>query len=136
MIRRPPRSTLFPYTTLFRSRHHASIEKEERFSHWRSEEFATLVHILGAMAAETVFYGENSTGVGGDVGSATTVAVLMVGFSGMAPDPIDLSDRIRDEERAEELAEKTTERYERIGLRIMNRSDMTGSDPIDAVLRD
>src|SRR5437870_11488050 len=23
MIRRPPRSTLFPYTTLFRSRHHA-----------------------------------------------------------------------------------------------------------------
>src|SRR2546429_9292176 len=26
MIRRPPRSTLFPYTTLFRSRNHARIE--------------------------------------------------------------------------------------------------------------
>src|SRR2546430_4167462 len=26
MIRRPPRSTLFPYTTLFRSREHASLE--------------------------------------------------------------------------------------------------------------
>src|SRR5260370_19021996 len=25
MIRRPPRSTLFPYTTLFRSRHHAVV---------------------------------------------------------------------------------------------------------------
>src|SRR5437667_6555430 len=25
MIRRPPRSTLFPYTTLFRSRDHASL---------------------------------------------------------------------------------------------------------------
>src|SRR2546421_1904248 len=25
MIRRPPRSTLFPYTTLFRSRHHGSL---------------------------------------------------------------------------------------------------------------
>src|SRR2546430_6492734 len=25
MIRRPPRSTLFPYTTLFRSQHHPSI---------------------------------------------------------------------------------------------------------------
>ena len=25
MIRRPPRSTLFPYTTLFRSRHHLSF---------------------------------------------------------------------------------------------------------------
>src|SRR5258707_5662910 len=26
MIRRPPRSTLFPYTTLFRSRHHPRFE--------------------------------------------------------------------------------------------------------------
>src|SRR5688572_32390125 len=26
MIRRPPRSTLFPYTTLFRSQHHAREE--------------------------------------------------------------------------------------------------------------
>src|SRR2546430_3281138 len=25
MIRRPPRSTLFPYTTLFRSMHHAAV---------------------------------------------------------------------------------------------------------------
>src|SRR3712207_8965349 len=25
MIRRPPRSTLFPYTTLFRSRHHRAV---------------------------------------------------------------------------------------------------------------
>src|SRR3712207_7846285 len=31
MIRRPPRSTLFPYTTLFRSRH----EREERHEHDR-----------------------------------------------------------------------------------------------------
>src|SRR3712207_8890063 len=29
MIRRPPRSTLFPYTTLFRSRHPGSVG-----SHW------------------------------------------------------------------------------------------------------
>src|SRR5229473_7578675 len=28
MIRRPPRSTLFPYTTLFRSRHHAHAALE------------------------------------------------------------------------------------------------------------
>src|SRR2546430_17078813 len=31
MIRRPPRSTLFPYTTLFRSRgHHVSARREQR----------------------------------------------------------------------------------------------------------
>src|SRR5256885_10956062 len=29
MIRRPPRSTLFPYTTLFRSRAHARAIREE-----------------------------------------------------------------------------------------------------------
>src|SRR2546429_3566168 len=29
MIRRPPRSTLFPYTTLFRSRDHAEIQEGE-----------------------------------------------------------------------------------------------------------
>src|SRR2546427_6785486 len=29
MIRRPPRSTLFPYTTLFRSEHLARLERED-----------------------------------------------------------------------------------------------------------
>src|SRR2546426_9226488 len=49
MIRRPPRSTLFPYTTLFRSVHdpgvgaecdlHAAVERHlERVVHPRSEE--------------------------------------------------------------------------------------------------
>src|SRR3989449_6621572 len=41
MIRRPPRSTLFPYTTLFRSRHAvvARLNAEsigERFEPWRA----------------------------------------------------------------------------------------------------
>src|SRR2546430_2906215 len=30
MIRRPPRSPLFPYTTLFRSRHDARMERDGR----------------------------------------------------------------------------------------------------------
>src|SRR2546427_4297496 len=33
MIRRPPRSTLFPYTTLFRSRHEAAGEQNQ--ADWR-----------------------------------------------------------------------------------------------------
>src|SRR5215475_14946935 len=32
MIRRPPRSTLFPYTTLFRSRRHHSFQRREPVS--------------------------------------------------------------------------------------------------------
>src|SRR3989442_2092193 len=49
MIRRPPRSTLFPYTTLFRSLSHASGQQHryatpdrrtggQESSRWRSEE--------------------------------------------------------------------------------------------------
>ena len=74
--------------------HHQAIEKEERFSSWRSEEFSKLVWTLGAMAAERVFYGENSTGVGGDLESATVRAAWMVGVCGMGPDLVDLSGKV------------------------------------------
>ena len=47
--------------------HHQAREKEERFARFQSEMFAQLLWGLGAMAAERVFYNENSTGVGGDV---------------------------------------------------------------------
>src|SRR5215204_4705096 len=67
--------------------HHQALEKEERFSRFRSDEMARLVWALGAMAAERVFYGENSNGVGGDVQSATAQAAWMVGASAMGPEP-------------------------------------------------
>src|SRR3712207_6916726 len=39
MIRRPPRSTLFPYTTLFRSheREHGAVHAQRRLDHVRDE---------------------------------------------------------------------------------------------------
>src|SRR3712207_7398873 len=42
MIRRPPRSTLFPYTTLFRSLHASRCAEEPGRSLWRATE------VLGA----------------------------------------------------------------------------------------
>src|SRR5688572_32668051 len=50
MIRRPPRSTLFPYTTLFRSRRVATISRD-----WRSRILAASVsrasqHVIAADA--------------------------------------------------------------------------------------
>jgi cell division protease FtsH len=105
--------------------HHQAIEKEERFSSWRHEEAGKLVWTLGAMAAEHVFYGENSTGVGGDVQSATRRAAWMVGMCGMGPEPVDIDD---DEER-----EKVEKRYERIGRQIINRASVEG-DPVMGVL--
>ena len=68
--------------------HHQALEKEERFSSWRSEELARLIWTLGAMAAERVFYGENSTGVGGDVQSATARSAWMVGADGSRADRV------------------------------------------------
>jgi ATP-dependent Zn protease len=122
--------------------HHQAREKEERFSSWRSEEMAQLQWALGAMAAERVFYGENSTGVGGDVQSATARAAWMVGACGMAPEPIQLNGssngratkKTQDERRAE-----IAKRFEQIGTQIMNRTGgdgPLGHDPLAGVLND
>ncbi|MFL5846866.1 MAG: AAA family ATPase [Solirubrobacteraceae bacterium] len=119
--------------------HHQAIEKEERFSSWRHEEVGKLVWTLGAMAAEHVFYGENSTGVGGDVQSATSRAAWMVGMCGMGPEPIELNGSGPEgEEERRELEEQIMERFERIGLMIMNRAAgmRESGDPIPSILGD
>ena len=83
--------------------HHQALEKEERFSSWRHEEIGRLVWTLGAMAAEHVFYGENSTGVGGDVMSATTRAALDGGIvrDGAGAGHLQRAAATTDEEREE-----------------------------------
>jgi hypothetical protein len=108
--------------------HHQAMEVEDRFGHWRSEQVGDLIWTLGAMAAEHVFYGQNTTGVGGDLNSATTQAAHMVGFHGMAPAAIDLSDRIEDPEAREQAERRTMERFEKLGAKIMHRS---GSGMLD-----
>ena len=118
--------------------HHQAIEKEERFSSWRSEEFAKLIWTLGAMAAERVFYGENSTGVSGDLESATARAAWMVGVCGMGPEPVDLSAQVPARE-LEQREQEIMDRFDRIGQRLMRRlsggSAMEG-DPVASVLAD
>jgi len=114
--------------------HHQSFEKEERFGHFQSEMFADLVHVLGAMAAEHVFYGENTNGVGGDLQSATQDAAVMVGAAGMAPQPLGLNGH-GDEETREQISK----RFEKVGLRLMNRTRGSAdfhADPIASVLGD
>jgi SpoVK/Ycf46/Vps4 family AAA+-type ATPase len=118
--------------------HHQAIEKEERFSSWRHEFVGRLVWTLGAMAAEHVFYGENGNGVGGDIQSATWNAAMMVGASGMGPEPLDLRGRV-PKERLQEVETELMERFERIGLKIMNRASggsAMDSNPVRAVLSD
>jgi ATP-dependent Zn protease len=117
--------------------HHQALEKEERFSSWRHEEMGRLVWTLGAMAAERVFYGENSTGVGGDVQSATARAAWMVGSCAMAPERVELNGFAGGDE--DDARERIMQRFERIGLQIMRRSGSGGAldqDPIAGVLGD
>jgi ATP-dependent Zn protease len=116
--------------------HHMALQKEERFSSWRSEEMARLIWALGAMAAERVFYGENSTGVGGDVQAATDRAAWMVGACGMAPEYLELARC--DDETEEQTRERVMRRFQRIGTQIINRtrSGGMGGDPLGAVLAD
>jgi ATP-dependent Zn protease len=117
--------------------HHMALEKEERFSSWKHEEMAKLVWTLGALAAEQVFYGENATGVGGDLQSTTGRAAWMVGVSGMGPDPVSLNGKIRSADKREEEKRKLIKRFEAIGLQLMNRaSGDFQHDAIAAVLRD
>jgi ATP-dependent Zn protease len=111
--------------------HHMALEKEERFSSWQHEEMGRLVWGLGAMAAERVFYGETSMGVGGDVASVTTAAGLMVGSASMGPEGLDLDGQ----------EEAVMERFEQIGTRIMSRTGAGGPgdvehNPVGAVFAD
>jgi cell division protease FtsH len=117
--------------------HHQAMEKEERFSSWKHEEMGKLAWTLGALAAEQVFYGENATGVGGDLQSATARAAWMVGVSGMGPDAITLNGRARSATKREEETKKVEERFEKLGLQLMNRaSGDPQHDPVPAILHD
>ncbi len=115
--------------------HYQSMEKEERFNRFRSRWMGSLTMILGAMAAEHVFYGENSQGVAGDVGSATSVAASMVGIWAMGPEGVHLHGSAISEEQEEEVRK----RLARIGNTIMNRASGSGAfneNPVGAVLGD
>jgi ATP-dependent Zn protease len=89
------------------------------------------------MAAERVFYGENSNGVGGDVQSVTAQAAYMVGASAMGPEPFAV--RPREDETEEEARERILERFQKIGVQIINRTGGGGpfqENPISNVLAD
>jgi ATP-dependent Zn protease len=102
--------------------HHQAYQKEERFSQWQSEWFGALVHILGAMAAETVFYGENSNGVGGDLQSATWLGSTMVGAAGMAPRRVHVNGHAFEGVTGERAEKRIERRFEEIGNRLINRA--------------
>ena len=112
--------------------HHQAAEQVERFSQWRSDQMATLIWGLGAMAAERVFYNQTTSGVGGDIQTVTRLAALMVGAAGMGPEPLDLQEGLDAKEETRVL-----KRFEEIGLKLMNRTGtVQDHDVIASVLSD
>jgi ATP-dependent Zn protease len=118
--------------------HHQAFQKEERFSEWHSEAMGGLIHTLGAMAAEIVFYGENGNGVGGDLQSATWDAGYMVGAAGMGPRRVALNGPKTRGETEDETRERIEKRLQQIGNKIMNRTQVGGltGNPVASVLGD
>ncbi len=120
--------------------HYQSMEKDERFSHFRARVMGGLVMTLGAMAAEHVFYGENSQGVSGDLYSATATAAAMVGMWGMGPEEVPLSlrpSRMLAPGEQPDTPELVKARLQKIGDQIMNRASGGSafmSDPISSVV--
>jgi cell division protease FtsH len=119
--------------------HHQAFQKEERFSQWQSEAMGDLVHVLGAMAAEHVFYDQTSSGVGGDLQYATARVATMVGAAGMGPLPLRLNGVKFADESEEQTRERIEKRFEKLGLTLMNRTRGSAdfhADPIASVLQD
>jgi cell division protease FtsH len=69
--------------------YHKSLPAEEEWLEFRSQLAADIRHYLGSIACEHVFYGENTSGVFGDLRSATAIACRMVGTIGMGADALD-----------------------------------------------
>ena len=69
----------------------AHSEIEERFTQSRSEIEALIEIAMGGLVAEEVFFGETSSGVAGDLQSATNAACQMVGAFGMGDSLISLA---------------------------------------------
>jgi ATP-dependent Zn protease len=118
--------------------HFYATATDERFVLFRSEVMADLTTTLGAMAAEHVFYGENTEGVGGDVQSATYQAARMVGAAAMSAEAPDLPETLQGDERDEVVA-GIMKRFERIGLKILNPAaagSAMGHDAVTSALMD
>lgn len=119
--------------------HHAMAQLEPRHLGFSSHRVADLIWGLGAMAAEYVFYGDTSIGVGGDLDQVTASAATMVGMYGMRARSQDLSDYVADPSSRAEQEQQLRLRYQRIGLSLMNRSytsGMYGGPSLAAVLED
>jgi hypothetical protein len=102
--------------------HHSQREKEEAEKNWQSDLRGRLIAILGAMATEHVFYGENAGGVAGDLQMSTGTATYMVDYIGMAPGIPDPRGQKFDDESEDDTIRRIKLRFQDIGNRLLATS--------------
>jgi ATP-dependent Zn protease len=138
--------------------HYSRREEQESFTSWRHELLAEIICSVGSMAAEYAFYGESSSGVGGDLWQATSAASDMVGRWGMGPIQLinlttakpKLLDRLANATGIsgpenplplgpDRHSNDPMDRCEIIGAQLIQRSGtgpMSGQDPMGGVMTD
>jgi ATP-dependent Zn protease len=99
--------------------HHRVAAEQEEFSKFRSQVAADIRHGLGAIAAERVFYGENSVGVSGDLATSTAQACAMVGLVGMG---------------AENLSPELAKKAVNIGQYLLSSAEVGGGGLLDGAI--
>jgi ATP-dependent Zn protease len=100
--------------------HHSAREKDEEENRWQTDLRGRLIAILGAMAAEHVFYGENEGGVSGDLGMSTWAATVMVDNYGMAPKIPDPRGLKFADESEDDTIRRIKQRFQDIGNRLIS----------------
>ena len=139
----------------------AHSDAEERFTKTRSELQAAIEIALGGMVSEEIFFGETSSGVAGDLQSATSAACQMVGALGMGASLISLhavdaptagnvvakvlsSDREREQvdrmlneakDRVRAMIEEHRHVVEALRDALLEREELVGNEILDVIAR-
>lgn len=112
----------------------AHSDLEERYTKRRSEALAMIQISLGGMVAEELFFGESGTGPGGDLVSATRVAVELVGSLGLGGSLVslraadngafggDLVAQVLKDDRARDAVEKLLHEQKAIVTRLLREN--------------
>src|SRR2546427_5713801 len=122
MIRRPPRSTLFPYTTLFRSIRTVPLEKGKRYTYdryFRPERNPVIVEVLK----------RERVSVAGKKWDAIVIRPRIPNGGGIFAERADARMWLSDDDRRVMLALQSTFSFGQVTMKLKEYSDPPAGHP-------